>query len=184
MTEYTKFDIPLRSGRQVWNHITSERSQEKGMVFVQSSGGRVLPKYEKGAKATVDGLPPLHQKLGHYLWSDHLERHDRKRSKVGSEICGYLLDTVNSQERKQQWKDNAIKLIPYAVMETRWVNPPARDTRGKLYEYTVLSEALKSDPRIWHATHMEKWNFLKDELTLWLNNAEQPLYDWMKKIKG
>lgn len=184
MTEYTKFDIPLRSGRQVWNHITSERSQEKGMVFVQSSGGRVLPKYEKGAKATVDGLAPLYRTMGHYLWSDELERCQRKRNKAGAILCGALADIVMGQGRKEKWVSDTVKLIPRAVMDIRWVNPPTKKTRGKLYEYTVLAEILGAEPNHWHRDHMEKWLLLQDNLSTWLGRAEQPLYDWMKRIKS
>jgi len=184
VNEYTKFDIPLYSGRQVWHQVTYERSPERGMVSVQTSGGRVLPRYEKGALQVINALNPLYRDMGNYLWSGELETDDRKRNKLGSWLCGGLRDVVERQERKRKWKDNAITLIPYALLEVRWINPPTGGSRPRLYEYKDLAASIKSDADNWQRDHMEKWNFLQDKLTEWMNSAEQPIYDWMRKVKS
>lgn len=182
MNEYTKFDIPLRSGRQVWWDYSRCCIPEKGLVRVQNSGGRVLPRYEKGIGTVIHGLSPLYQDIGNYLWSEQLELDLHLRLTTEERLYCYLAAKVKMQQRRQDWKANTEKLMRSAIKDCRYNNGVER-RGGNLYTNEHLGDVLECSEVAFRMRHIEKWNFLKDTLTVWLNGAEQPLYDWIKKIK-
>lgn len=182
MTTYTKFDIPLYSGRQVWWEWSRSYSPEKTLVRVQTSGGRILPRYEKGIGTVINGLSPLYQDIGNYLWSEQVELDEGLRLNKERNLYCYLTVKVRAQERRQDWKANTERLMRLAIKDCRH-NNQVESRQGKLYTNEQLGDALKCSEDAFRVRHIEKWNFLKDTLTGWLNAAEQPLYDWMRKVK-
>ena len=182
MTEYTKFDIPLRSGRQVWWEWSREYAPEKTLVRVQTSGGRILPRYEKGVGTIIKSLTPLYQDVGNYLWSEQLELDERLRLMVEERLYCYLAVKVKTQKRRQDWRANTEKLMRHALLDCRYTHQVERRD-GRRYTNEQLGSVLQCSEDAFRIHHIEKWNFLKDTLTVWMSGAEQPLYDWMKRIK-
>ncbi|PCI54209.1 MAG: hypothetical protein COB36_10995 [Alphaproteobacteria bacterium] len=179
-----EFDIPIHKARQVWHQVTYVRSPERPMVFVQTSGGRVPPRYEKGAKAIIDSLPGPYKCTGNYFWSGYIDGDDIARLRVADMLDKYLSEQVKRQQRKQLWKAQTMKLTECAIERVRWENPVWGSAEGKPpHSDEELQDRIGGAKGNFDRDHKEKWNFLRDSLTGWANMAEQPLYDWIRNIK-
>jgi flavin-dependent dehydrogenase len=175
-----QFDIPLRSGRQLWWEWSRERVPEKSMVRVQTSGGRILPRYEKGIGTVIKSLSIARRDIGNYLWSEQAELYEDYREFLQDKLASDLKFIVRTQIRRKDWRENTEKLIKMAIKDCAH-NHHVEPRAGKLYTYEQLGQALGCDEDTFRKAHIEKWNFLKDILVGWLNEAEQPLYGWINE---
>jgi len=141
-----------------------------------------LPRYEKGIGTVINGLPRLYQDIGNYLWSERVELDKRLDLLIEQNLYCYLSATVKAQPRKQVWKVNTETLMRHAIQDCRW-NNQVQTREGSRYTKEQLGLVLGCSADTFRKDHNEKWNFLRDNLTVWMNSAEQPLYDWMRRLK-
>lgn len=189
MNEYTKFDIPIRSCRQLWHLSTYTSTPERGMVFVQTSGGRSYsPKYESGLKKAIDSLKPKNEhlwKYGHYLWSAELETDVVKFRIFEAYLFCMIGLELEKLEKPKEWKIKTRRIIKPALKESRHLKPADMSgTRNNLYTKARREEIGKVGEGNYSRDLKDKWDWVDSILDEWERLALVPLAEWMNDIKG
>jgi len=186
VNEYTKFDIPLRSCRQLWHLNTYTATPDKGMVFVQTSGGRKYsPKYESGLKAAIDSLKPEKEHLwryGHYLWSAELELDKVKDRMYGAYLFCMIGLELEKLDRPKEWKIKTRLIIKPALQESRHLKPPDMSvSRNDLYTKAQKEAFGKVGVGNYDKSLADKWDWIAGLLDDWERLALVPVAEWMNQ---
>ena len=186
MNEYTKFDIPIHSCRQLWHLNTYEATPEKGMVFVQTSGGRKYsPRYESGLKSAIDSLKEENHhlwKYGHYLWSAEVEA-DVVKYRI---FEAYLLCMIGLElekiEKPKEWKIKTRLIIKPALVESRYLKPPDMSvTRPDKYTKAEKEAIGKVGLGNYDKSLKDKWDWVAGILDEWERLALVPVAEWINE---
>jgi len=181
------FDMLVISARQVWHTTTYTPTPSKMTEYVQTSGGRVLPGYEKGAKLAIDSLLKKDEILwilGHYFWSAEIEGDDDKRSFFGSYICGAINQQIDLSSKPDKWKAKTRRIIAPALIEARFLRPPdMSSTRPNLYTNEQKEQFSLVSQGNYHRDAREHWEWIADLLSEWERLALIPVCIWMQALK-
>ena len=181
------FDIPIYSGRQAWHQSTYERSPERGMIYVQTSGGRVLPKYESGLKAAIDSLKPKKGHLwryGHYLWSAEVCTDVVMYRTYEAYLICMLGSKLSKASKPEEWKLRTCRVIKPALQEARQLKPPDMSgTKKKKYSNDEKETIVTGKPSIdqYHRSAKEHWDWVNNILDEWERLALIPVCEWINK---
>ena len=189
MNQYTKFDIPIRSCRQLWHLSTYTSTPERGMVFVQTSGGRSYsPKYEAGLKKAIDSLKPEKEhlwKYGHYLWSAELETDVVKYQIFEAYLFCMIGLELEKLDKPKEWKIKTRLIIKPALRESRNLKPADMSVvRQELYTKAKKEKIGKVGLGNYDKSLKDKWDWVGSVLDEWERLALVPLAEWMNKIEG
>lgn len=186
MTEYNKFDIPIKTCRQCWHLNTYEATPEKGMIFVQTSGGvRFSPRYESGLKAAIDSLKEGREhlwKYGHYLWSAELEADVVKYRIFEAYLFCMIGLELERLEKPKEWKVKTRLIIKPALEESRHLKPPDMSaSRPDLYTKAQKEAFGKVGLGNFDKSLKDKWDWVVGLLDEWERLALVPVVEWINQ---
>jgi hypothetical protein len=176
------FDMPIKTGPQLWHHVTYSPLKKFEGQYYDSNGTRIDIKYEKGAMAAINTLSDTLRVWGSYCWSATVEESPELRLKCEAMLLPIIRMTIGLESRPDWWLRSADKLAVYAMREVRYERPPDGDnSRLSLYDNSQLSVRAGYTPGHFERDCGSQWRYLKLLLDGWCDQAAQPLEDWARE---
>jgi hypothetical protein len=183
----SEYDMQIISGRQCWHGSTYIASPERMSEYVQTSGGRVMPGYEKGLKAAIDSHLPDNEHLwtfGHYLWSAEVEANHVMLNVYRAKLFCKLHMELETVAKPDKWKEKTARIITHALEEARYLKPADMSASRKDL-YTSEKKERLTGVGVGHFVRDAKqhWDWVGGIVDEWERLALVPVCEWMNNLK-
>jgi len=187
------FDMLVISCRQLWHSSTYSASPERMAEFVQTSGGRVMPRYERGLKEAIDSHLPSDQHpqdnthlwlLGHYFWSAEVEADRVMQNVFKARLFCLIHQELQLLDKPDKWKAKTSRIIARVLGEARYLSPPDMSaTRNDLYTIEQKEVFTQVSAGNYQRDARQHWEWVYSVVGEWERLALVPVCEWMNNLK-